>query len=286
MPSPKVWFITGSSSGFGRNMTELVLEKGDIAVATLRKPEVIADLAAKYSSDQLLVIKLDVSKPQEVTAAFAEAVQKYGRIDVVFNNAGYGILAEVEGTPDEQARAMFDVNFFGAANVSREAVRIFRDVNKPQGGRLLQMSSVAVYASSAAMGYYCASKRAFEGLSEGLAAELDPDWNIKITIIESGGFSTSGLRSIFRVDPHPAYTKPTLTPAIVRKYLASDTFPPGTPSAAGAVDVIYKIAALENPPLNFPLGKDAVGTAKKKTGELLANAEQFASWSEDLPVAA
>ncbi|KAH9930098.1 uncharacterized protein B0H18DRAFT_1103252 [Fomitopsis serialis] len=119
MLSPKVWFITGSStsSGFGR---ELVLGKGDTAVATLRNPPDVADLAAKYSSDQCLVIKLDayVSEPQEVTSAFHDAVQKF---------AEYGILAEVEGTPEEQSRAMFDVNF-GAANVNREAVRIFRGV--------------------------------------------------------------------------------------------------------------------------------------------------------------
>ncbi|KAH9840864.1 uncharacterized protein C8Q71DRAFT_741872 [Rhodofomes roseus] len=283
MSSPQVWFITGSSSGFGRNMTELVLEKGDIVIATLRKPEVLADLTAKYSSDKLLIVKLDVSKPEEVKVAFAEAVAKFGRIDVVYNNAGFGILAEVEGTPEEQARAMFDVNFFGAANVSKEAVRVFRDVNQPQGGRLLQMSSMAVYGNSPGIGYYGASKRAFEGLSEGLAAELDPEWNIKVTLIDSGGFSTKGLSNIFRVDPHPAYTKPTLASAVTRRYLATETFPPGRPTAAGAVKLVYRLAALEDPPLHFPLGKDTIGALKKNTAELLAGAEKFASWSENLP---
>ena len=140
-------------------MTELVLEKGDIAVATLRKPEAISDLASQYTSERLLVLKLDVSKPQEITAAFDAAVKTFGRIDVVFNNAGYAILGEVEATTDQLARGIFDVNFFGALNVSKEAIRVFREVNKPQGGRLIQMSSAIVYYEPGASALYAATKR-------------------------------------------------------------------------------------------------------------------------------
>lgn len=139
-------------------MAEHILEKGDIAIATLRKPEVLADLAAKYPSDKLLVLKLDVSQPSEIVAAFAEAEKKFGRIDVVLNNAAYGILGELEATPEDVARTMFDVNFWGAVNVSREAVRVFREVNKPAGGRLLQVSSVAGITPIAGLGFYSASK--------------------------------------------------------------------------------------------------------------------------------
>ena len=139
-------------------MTELALEKGDIVVATLRKPEAISDLAAKYTSKQLLVLKLDVTKPTEITAAFDEAVKAYGRIDVVYNNAGYAVMGEFEATTEQTARAMFDVNFFGAANVTKEAVRIFRDVNRPQGGRLIQMSSLVAYAGPPAFAFYAATK--------------------------------------------------------------------------------------------------------------------------------
>lgn len=139
-------------------MVELVLAKGDIAVATLRKPEAIADLAAKHPADKLLVLKLDVAKPGDIKTAFSSAIKPFGRIDVVFNNAAIGIMSEVEGTPDDKARTMFDINFFGAANVSKEAVRVFRDVNKPQGGRLLQVSSVAGHTPPPAMAYYAATK--------------------------------------------------------------------------------------------------------------------------------
>ena len=139
-------------------MVEHVLAEGDIAVATLRKPEAIADLTAKHPSNKLLVLKLDVAKPEHIKTAFAAGLKQFGRIDVVFNNAAFGLLGEVEGTPDDMARAMFDVNFFGAANVSKEAVRVFRDVNKPQGGKLLQVSSMVGYRPTPTLAYYAASK--------------------------------------------------------------------------------------------------------------------------------
>lgn len=139
-------------------MTEHVLANGDIAVATLRKPSVLDELTAKYSKDKLLVVKLDVTKPQEIIDAFKAAELAYGRIDVVFNNAGYGALGEVEGTSEEVARAIFDTNFWGASNVSREAVRFFRDVNKIRGGRLMNVSSMAGIGGAAGIGFYSASK--------------------------------------------------------------------------------------------------------------------------------
>lgn len=139
-------------------MTKTVLENGDIAVATLRKPSVLDDLKAKYPPEKLHIVKLDVTNKEDITAAFKYAEEKLGRIDVVFNNAGQCMIAEVEGTPDDVAKKMFDVNFWGAMNVSKEAVRFFREVNKPQGGRLWNISSIAGIFPFASMGYYSASK--------------------------------------------------------------------------------------------------------------------------------
>ncbi len=150
--------VTGASSGFGRAAAEHVLEQGDILVATLLKPEVLNDLTAKYAADKLLVLKLDVTKPQEIVDAFQKAVDVFGRIDVVFNNAGYAVLAEIEGSPEDALRKLFDTNFWGAMNVSREAVRIFREVNKPLGGRLLITSSMGGVAPVPLLGYYAGSK--------------------------------------------------------------------------------------------------------------------------------
>lgn len=133
-----------------------LLEQGDKVVATLRKPEVLNELLTKYFADQLLVVKLDVTSPSEIKAAFAKGVEHFGRIDVVYNNAGYGALSEIEGTPDKVARGVFEVNFWGSTNVAREAVRVFRDVNKPSGGRLIQASSMAGAQAMAGLGYYSA----------------------------------------------------------------------------------------------------------------------------------
>jgi len=139
-------------------MTKTVLDNGDIAIATLRKPSALDDLKAKYPSNKLHILKLDVVNKDDITAAFEYAEKKLGRVDVVFNNAGHGMIAEIEGTPDDVARGMFDVNFWGAMNVSKEAIRFFREVNKPQGGRLWTISSTAGIVPFASLGYYSASK--------------------------------------------------------------------------------------------------------------------------------
>ncbi|KIJ66662.1 hypothetical protein HYDPIDRAFT_26098 [Hydnomerulius pinastri MD-312] len=156
--SSKVWFITGSSTGFGRAMAELLLKKGDKVVATLRKPEALASLSSRYSRDQLLVLKLDVTKDDDIKAAFVEAHKAFGRIDVVFNNAGFLVIGEVEGASEANARRLFETNFWGAASVSKEAVRFFREVNEPSGGRLLQVSSAVGLQGFAGVGFYSATK--------------------------------------------------------------------------------------------------------------------------------
>jgi len=131
------------------------LQRGDKVVATLRELEDLSDLATKYP-ESLLVLRLDVTKPTEVITAFTASQEKFGRVDVVVNNAGFGVVAEVEGITDNTARDVFEVNFWGASHVSREAVRFFREENKPRGGRLLQVSSAAGIQSMAGAAYYCA----------------------------------------------------------------------------------------------------------------------------------
>ena len=125
--------------------------------ATLRKPSALADLVIKCPEDQLLVFKLDVIARADITSAFSAAPAKFGRVDIVYNNAGCLFIAEVEGTPHSDARRMFEVNFWGAKNVTREAIRVFRDVNTPPGGHLLQASSVAAIQAVPGGGYYSAS---------------------------------------------------------------------------------------------------------------------------------
>ena len=182
-------------------MVEYVLSKGDIAVATLRKPEVLDDLKSKHPASKLLILKLDVTKPEDITEAFTKTQEVFGRIDVVFNNAGYGIVGEIEATPEDVARALFEVTFWGADRISRESVRFFRDINKPgTGGRLLNNSSMVglnafqvldTIVRRNMVSYGTLSNflipltsfhTALEGLTESLVGELDPEWNIKVRL--------------------------------------------------------------------------------------------------------
>ncbi|KAJ3488423.1 hypothetical protein NLI96_g2855 [Meripilus lineatus] len=257
MDAPQVWFVTGASSGFGRAMVEHVLEKGDIAIATLRKPEVLDDLKAKYPASKLLVVSLDVTKPSDITSAFNRVQEVFGRIDVVFNNAGYAMIGEVEGTPEETARTLFEVVFWGADRISREAVRFFREVNKPGvGGRLLNNSSMVGVHASPGLGYYSAAKYALEAISQSLADELDPVWNIKISLIEPGTFTTPAINNLVKVPPHPAYTNPDLKVNMLRTFVDGASGVGADPNKA--VARFYDLAHLAQPPLRFTIGKDAI----------------------------
>ncbi|KAH7920232.1 NAD(P)-binding protein [Leucogyrophana mollusca] len=261
--SPKVWFITGASSGFGRAMTQLLLEKGDKVVATLRRPEVISDLRAKFSSDRLLIIKLDVTKPNEIQGAFLKAKEAFGRIDVVFNNAGFSAVAEVEGTSSEVARALFETNFWGAVNVTTEAVKFFREVNKPVGGRLLQMSSMVGLTAAPGLGYYSATKFALEAISESLAQELDPKWNIKASIEPA----------------HPAYADQSLPAQQQRKWFSSNEI---DGDISKAVVVMEKLAHLDEPPVRIPLHRLSILLARRKAERVQKETDEYELWSEDV----
>lgn len=151
--------VTGSSSGFGLSMVKQALGRGDKVVATLRTTSALDDLASQYNEDQLLIVQLDVVHPSAIQSAFAKAKEAFGRVDIVFNNAGVGLVGEVESTPEQLARNMFDVNFWGAVNVNKEAVKFFREENPPGiGGRLLVNSSYTGHHHLPTIGYYCAAK--------------------------------------------------------------------------------------------------------------------------------
>ncbi|KAI6030593.1 hypothetical protein F5J12DRAFT_299795 [Pisolithus orientalis] len=280
---PKVWFITGSSSGFGLASTELVLQRGDKVVATLRKPTVLADLVSKYP-DTLLLLKLDVTQPEEVKLTFATARERFGRIDVVLSNAGYGIVSEIEGTSEKNARGLFETNFWGASYVCREAVRFFREENQPVGGRLIQVSSVSGVASNPGSAWYCASKFAIEALAEALVVEVSPNWNIKVTIVEPGPFRTNCPTTNMVIEPiHPAYSDPAL-PSMRTRNMVSNPNTTFTGDATKFAEAIYKLVYLEDPPLRLPLHHFAVEAVRRKGRHLIDTADTWASWSEDMYV--
>jgi len=213
---------------------------------------------------------------------FKRAGEAFGRIDVVFNNAGMAAVGEVENTSDEVARRVMETNFWGAKNVSVEAVRFFRDVNKPAGGRLLQHSSTSGLYGTALVGFYAASKFALEGMSEALADELNPEWNIKVTIIGTGPANTIVFDSAPHASVHPAYENSS-SPMMqyMRQWHASPQLD-GDPKKICVM--IDRIAHLEDPPMRVPLLQSAISEARRKVKRVQEEVERFESWSEGLDV--
>ncbi|TFK34714.1 NAD-P-binding protein [Crucibulum laeve] len=264
MASPKVWLITGSSTGFGLYMARVVLSHGNKVIATLRKPSALDSLASEYPSSQLLILPLDVSKPDQIEAAFAKGKEVFDRIDVVYNNAGVLAIGEVEGTPEQAARDMFEVNFWGASNVNRTAMKYF-PLNQPIGGLLLLVSSEAALLAVPGLGYYSASKYAIEGVTEALKAEIDPNWNIKITIIEPGPFATNVQGNAVMLPVHPAYISESLATVALRANPGLIVF---DGDAEKASEAFWKISNLEDPPERFLIHRKTAQSARQKVQKL------------------
>lgn len=196
----KIWFITGSSRGFGRRFVEAALGRGDKVVATARQADSLADLVAVHG-DRVLPLSLDVTDRTAVFAAVQRAHEHFGRIDVVVNNAGYGLFGMVEEVQEADVRSQFETNVFGALWVTQAALPFLR----AQGnGHVIMLSSVLGIAAFPTTGGYTASKAALEGLSESLAQEVAP-FGIKVTIVEPSGFDTGFATSTKQSDPMPVY---------------------------------------------------------------------------------
>ncbi|KAF9019433.1 NAD-P-binding protein [Hymenopellis radicata] len=287
--APKVWLITGANAGFGRAMLDCVLQNGDNVIAAVRRPETLADLP----KDRVTVVKMDVTKPEQIDAAFEEIKAKGLRIDVLYNNAGFPNVGEVEAVPLDVCRSLFETNFWGSTTVLRKSLAHMRDVNQPSGGRLLQMASMFGHTVDGCTGYYGATKHAMEALSEALSKELDPAWNIKVVILQPGYFLTDGLKGTggvsgtqksYEIHGHPAYTNPTVEGVAIRNAFNTITDPStiikGDPAKLSAA--VYKAAALENPPLWLPLGKDAYQKIRAKLEKYKKDMDAYESWSADL----
>ncbi|KZV83104.1 NAD(P)-binding protein [Exidia glandulosa HHB12029] len=282
MAESPVWLITGASSGIGLAMLKHALSRGARVVAALRKPDVLAPLAHAYPSTQLLLAAVDVTSLETIHAVFALVQDHFGRLDVVFNNAGLGVVAEIE-SPDgmDYARKCFDVNVWGALEVSRAAVRFFREVNPPGvGGRLIQSGSKTGIQAIPCIGFYSASKYALEGFTEALASELQPEWAIKITIVQFGDFESKiAENSLFGAVPSAYIDETTGTPS-TRVYLSQRTSTAN--KAEDAADRVWKLAQLETPPLRLVLGADAVRVMREKIAVLNDTVDTYESWSDNM----
>lgn len=266
----KIWFITGSSRGLGRSLTEAVLAKGDKVAATARKPEQLDDLVAKYPG-QIHAIRLDVTDEAEVIKAVADAVAVFGRIDVVVNNAGFGITGAAEAFTHEQITSQIDTNLYGPIYVTRAILPYLR---RQRSGRILQISSIGGRIGNAGVSIYQAAKFGLVGFSEAVAKEIAP-LGIQLTIVEPGGFRTdwAGASMTF-AEPIDDYEG---TVGFFVKLLRNGAFiPVGDPDKAAKVMV--ELADHPEPPLHLVLGSEAVGMLR------MAQEERQAEFEKWLPV--
>ena len=269
-----VWFITGCSTGFGRELARMVLDRGYRAVVTARDPAKAEDIASGRG-DRALVLELDVTDPVEVENAVRSAARHFGQIDVLVNNAGIGYFGAVEESDEDEVRRMFEINFFGLSRMTRAVLPIMR---KQRRGHIVNISSIGGIRSFPTLAYYNATKYAVEGFSEALAIEVEP-LGIKVTIVEPSGFRTdwagrSAAESTNRISDYATTAGKNLE--TLRGYSGKQ---PGDPVRAAAAI----IAAVEspNPPLRLLLGKAALKGARIKLDMLKKDFDAWESTTVD-----
>ena len=269
----RVWFITGTSSGFGREIATAALGAGDRVVATARRVPGLADLV-EQAPDRVRTVAVDVTDPASVRHAVDVAVAEFGRIDVVVNNAGYGSRGAVEELSDEQVRAQFDVNLFGVLGVLRAVLPVMR---AQRSGHVVQMSSVGGVSATLGGGMYASTKFALEGLSEGLALELAP-LGIRVTLVEPGPFRTDFAgRSAVHGEPIEDYT--AIMAAARERFLAQDGRQPGDP--ARAAQAVVDLVGMADPPLRLPLGAAAFDRIRERLTARLADLDAVEPFGRD-----
>ncbi|KAH0497699.1 hypothetical protein TgHK011_004988 [Trichoderma gracile] len=263
----RIWFVTGSSKGLGLAIVEAALADGDNVVATARNPSTVKHLLEKYGPDRVLPLALDVSKNDQVESAVKAAVDKFGRIDVVVNNAGYAIPQALEDTSVELFRDQIDTNFLGTVYVTKAVTPILR---KQQSGRILQVSSVGGRLATPGLSAYQAAKWAVGGFTGVVAKELAP-FGIKLTVLEPGGMKTdwAGFSEDELVISEPYQQTVGAFQKIREQYSQLRSDP------KKVADVIVKISKVDDPPLKLLLGPETVDLVKQAAAELAASDEKW-----------
>ena len=271
MPSDApVWFITGCSTGFGRDLAQAALSRGLRTVITARDPDRLTGLAAE-APDLALPLRLDVTDTNQVTAAVREAEGSFGRIDVLVNNAGYGYQSSVEEGEDAEVRAQFEANVFGLFALTRA---VLPGMRARRSGHVINITSVAGFVGFPSSGYYSASKHAVEGWSDSLADEVRP-LGIRVTCVEPGPFRTDWAgRSLRRTESRIADYADTAG-ARMKATSGYSGSQPGDP--ARAADAMIRLAESPNPPRHLVLGKFGVETV---IARLEARLAEIRSWQD------
>lgn len=266
----KTWFITGSSRGFGRELVVAALEAGDRVAASARRPEQLDDLAAQYG-DRILPLALDVTDPDRVRAALAEARAAFGRLDVIVNNAGYANVAPIETADDADVRAQFETNFWGVYTVSKAAIPLLRQQG---GGLIVQFSSVGGrVGGSPGIASYQAAKFAIDGFSRVLRAETAP-FGIRVLVVEPSGFRTDWAGSSMTVHDIPEGYEQTIG-AVNTRLRQNPDGPAGDPRRAA--EILVALAGRDDLPEHLPLGVNAVEMSLAQDRRLLGDDERWAA---------
>jgi NAD(P)-dependent dehydrogenase (short-subunit alcohol dehydrogenase family) len=275
-----VWFITGCSTGFGRALARHTLDCGYRIVVTARSPAAVADLVAGHEA-RALALRLDVTKPDEIAAAVAAAEAKFGRIDVLVNNAGVGYFGAIEERDEGEARRMFEINFWGLVEMTRA---VLPGMRARRSGQIVNISSLGGVRGGPGLGFYNATKFALEGLSEALALETAP-LGIKVLIVEPSGFRTDWAGRSAHETRHPIADYDSTAGARRRQIRANSGKQPGDPARAAAA--IVKAVEAPDAPLRLMLGRIALAEGRDKIEAMKRDFESWATVSEgaDFPVA-
>ncbi|MEU3185628.1 oxidoreductase [Streptomyces sp. NPDC006923] len=249
MTQSQVWFITGSSRGLGRATAEAALAAGHRVVATARRPAQLDDLVRTYG-ERVRAVALDVTDAEAARAAVQGAVDAFGGLDVIVNNAGYGDIAAVEDVTDADFRAQIDTNFYGVYHVTKAAIPILRANGS---GHIIQISSSGGRTTSPGLGAYQSAKWAVAGFSEVLSRELAP-LGVRITVVEPGGLRTDWAGASMTIPPISEPYRATVG-AMAERVRSADGRQPGDP--AKAAQVILGLPDLDEPPVHLLLGRDA-----------------------------
>jgi len=275
---PKRWLITGVSSGFGLELAMAALDRGDTVVGTLRQAAQAATFE-KLAPGRSHAVILDVTKGADIAPAVQQAVERAGRIDVLVNNAGYGLFGAVEETSEAEARQVMETNFFGGLAVTRALLPQLRE---QRSGHIFNIASVAGVIGFPGCGLYAASKFALEGMSEALAGELAP-FNVRVTIVEPGGFRTNFAGGSMRQTQLVLEAYAGTTAAKVRENVARHHGKqPGDP--AKAAQAILTVLDSPQPPLRLALGADAVQMVRGKHEGVLKLLAEWESLSASTAV--
>jgi NAD(P)-dependent dehydrogenase (short-subunit alcohol dehydrogenase family) len=279
----QIWFVTGSSRGFGRALVRAALDAGDLVAATARRPQQLADLVAEYG-DRIHAIALDVTDAAAARSAIAEARERFGRLDVIVNNAGYANVSPIETTTDEDFRAQFETNFWGVYNVSKAAIPVLREQG---GGLVMQFSSMGGrVGGSPGIASYQAAKFAIDGFSRVLQAETAP-FGVKVIVVEPSGFRTDWAGSSMIVRDIPDAYAATVG-AMNARVRHSPDGPAGDP--VRAAEILVRVAKRRDIPYHLPLGVTAAEGSIQLDERLLAEDRRWravsrsADFAEPYPV--